>query len=121
MPSRSSASRTVSPTSDWSRWRPTCPSKKRGGSCVAARAARRQPMSEATARKWVETDLLDDAEAGELAVEFDDRPPEDLLSWAFERFGARIALCTSFQAEGMVLLDMAWRIDPKVRVFTIDT
>jgi len=66
-------------------------------------------------------DLLDDAEAGELAVEFDDKPPEALLAWAFERFGARIALCTSFQAEGMVLLDMAWRVEPKVRVFTIDT
>ncbi len=66
-------------------------------------------------------DLLDDAEAGELAVEFDDQPPEALLRWAFERFGERIALCTSFQAEGMVLLDMAWRIEPKVRVFTIDT
>jgi phosphoadenosine phosphosulfate reductase len=66
-------------------------------------------------------DLLDDAEAGELAVEFDDQPPEALLAWAFERYGARMALCTSFQAEGMVLLDMAWRIEPKVRVFTIDT
>ena len=66
-------------------------------------------------------DLLDDAEAGELAVEFDDQPPEALLGWALERFGARIALCTSFQAEGMVLLDMAWRIEPKVRVFTVDT
>ena len=78
-------------------------------------------MSEATAQKEFEPELLDDAEAGELAVEFDDRPPEDLLAWGFERFGSRIALCTSFQAEGMVLLDMAWRIDPKVRVFTIDT
>ena len=66
-------------------------------------------------------DLLDDAEAGELAVEFDDQPPEALLGWALERFGDRIALCTSFQAEGMVLLDMAWRLEPKVRVFTIDT
>lgn len=66
-------------------------------------------------------DLLDDAEAGELAVEFDDQPPEALLGWALERFGDRIAVCTGFQAEGMVLLDMAWRIEPKVRVFTIDT
>ncbi|HEU4587092.1 MAG TPA: phosphoadenylyl-sulfate reductase [Gemmatimonadales bacterium] len=66
-------------------------------------------------------DLLDDVEAGELAVEYDDQPPEAVLTWALERYGSRIALCTSFQAEGMVLLDMAWRIDPKVRVFTIDT
>ena len=66
-------------------------------------------------------ELLDDVEAGELAVEFDDQPPEAVLAWGLERFGSRIALCTSFQAEGMVLLDMAWKIDPAVRVFTIDT
>jgi phosphoadenosine phosphosulfate reductase len=66
-------------------------------------------------------ELLDDVEAGELAVEYDDQPPEAVLQWALERYGSRIALCTSFQAEGMVLLDMAWRIDPAVRVFTIDT
>jgi len=80
-------------------------------------------MSEAIARILPadEPELLDDVEAGELAVEFDDRPPQDLLAWGLDRFGGRIALCTSFQAEGMVLLDMAWRIDPKVRVFTLDT
>ena len=66
-------------------------------------------------------ELLDDVEAGELAVEYDDQPPEAVLRWALERYGSRIALCTSFQAEGMVLLDMAWRIDPMVRVFTLDT
>ena len=36
-------------------------------------------------------------------------------------FGQRSAVCTSFQAEGMVILDLAWRMDPHVRVFTIDT
>jgi len=66
-------------------------------------------------------ELLDDVEAGELAVEYDDQPPAAVLAWALERYGSRVALCTSFQAEGMVLLDMAWRIDPAVRVFTIDT
>jgi thioredoxin-dependent adenylylsulfate APS reductase len=66
-------------------------------------------------------ELLDDVEAGELAVEYDDQPPEAVLAWALERYRSRVALCTSFQAEGMVLLDMAWRIDPQVRVFTIDT
>jgi len=28
---------------------------------------------------------------------------------------------TSFQADGMAILDMAWRINPDVRVFTVDT
>lgn len=48
-------------------------------------------------------------------------PPQELLRVMFERFDTRIALCTSFQATGMVILDMAWRINPQVRVFTIDT
>lgn len=47
--------------------------------------------------------------------------PQDLLNNVFEHFGSRIALCTSFQATGMVILDMAWRLNPHIRVFTIDT
>jgi phosphoadenosine phosphosulfate reductase len=48
--------------------------------------------------------------------------PQAILEWALGAFpGGRIALCTSFQHEGMVLLDMAWRIDPAVSVFTIDS
>ncbi len=64
---------------------------------------------------------LDDCEAGEVAVQFDDQPPEALLAWAMERFGRRLAICSSLQAESLVVLDMAWRIDPGVRVFTVDT
>ena len=48
-------------------------------------------------------------------------PAEKLIAWAIEQWGPRMAVCTSFQAEGMVILDMARRIDPKVRVFTVDT
>jgi phosphoadenosine phosphosulfate reductase len=57
----------------------------------------------------------------DLPQMFASTPPEAVLAWAIERWGSRLALCTSFQAEGMVLLDMAWRINPKVRVFTVDT
>ncbi|MCI0530033.1 MAG: phosphoadenosine phosphosulfate reductase family protein, partial [Nitrospira sp.] len=64
---------------------------------------------------------LDDLEVGELAVQFDDQEPAEVLKWAFEQFHPRIALMTSFQADGMVLLDMAWRINPDVRVITLDT
>jgi adenylyl-sulfate kinase len=48
--------------------------------------------------------------------------PEAVLRWALATFPReRIALCTSFQVDGMALLDMAWRIDRRLRVFTIDT
>jgi phosphoadenosine phosphosulfate reductase len=56
-----------------------------------------------------EVDQLGDAEA------------QDALAWAVERFGQRFAVVTAFQVEGMVVLDMARRIDPRVRVVTIDT
>lgn len=65
--------------------------------------------------------LLDEWEAGELAVEYDDQEPQDVIAWALERFGSRVAICTALQIDGMAILDMAWRIDPKVRVFTVDT
>jgi len=65
--------------------------------------------------------ILDDYEAGELAVEYDDAEPQEVIAWTLDTFGRYAAVCTSFQADGMAILDMAWRIDPNVRVFTIDT
>jgi phosphoadenosine phosphosulfate reductase len=65
--------------------------------------------------------LMDELEAGEAAVELDDQEPQDVLGWAIEKFGRQLGICSSFQAEGCALIDMAWRIDPGVRVFTIDT
>lgn len=49
------------------------------------------------------------------------RSAEEILTWALGEFGARIAICASFQAESMVIIDLAARIDPGVQVFTLDT
>lgn len=65
--------------------------------------------------------VLDDHEAGELAVEYDDKEPQEVIAWALETFGRRVAISNSLDADPMAILDMAWRIDKKVRVFTIDT
>jgi phosphoadenosine phosphosulfate reductase len=48
-------------------------------------------------------------------------PAADLLAWAIHAYGRRFAVVTSFQAEGMVVLDLARRVDPRVRVLTLDT
>lgn len=53
--------------------------------------------------------------------QFDGQTAEAVLAWALERFHPRIALSNSLQTEDMVVLDIAWRIEPKVRVFTLDT
>jgi thioredoxin-dependent adenylylsulfate APS reductase len=45
-----------------------------------------------------------------------------ILGWAIETFHPRLVLSASFGApEGMVLLDMMQRLEPGVRVFTLDT
>jgi phosphoadenosine phosphosulfate reductase len=66
-------------------------------------------------------DLIDDLEAGELSIEFEGQGPQELLEWALERFTPRIALSTAFQVDGVALLDMAYDLDPAVKVFSVDT
>lgn len=53
--------------------------------------------------------------------DFGSEPAHEVLRAALERFHPRFALVTSFQAGGMVLLDLAVRILPEVRVVTVDT
>ena len=56
-----------------------------------------------------------------LALRAEPMSPEDVLRLALETFGRRIALSSSFGAEDMVLIDMLMKIDPKARIFTLDT
>ena len=47
---------------------------------------------------------------------------QEILSWGLKNFSPRIALSCSFGApEGMVVLDLMHRIDPRSRVFVLDT
>jgi len=48
-------------------------------------------------------------------------PAEELIKWAFENFGDRAAIGTSFQLTGTVIIDLASRQLKRFRVFTIDT
>lgn len=48
-------------------------------------------------------------------------PAQEVIAWALERFGSRIAISVAGGSEGLALVDMAVAIDPAVRVFTIDT
>jgi phosphoadenosine phosphosulfate reductase len=46
---------------------------------------------------------------------------DDTLRWALGTFGDRIGIASSFGAEDVVLIDMAVKINPAVRIFTLDT
>jgi len=63
---------------------------------------------------------LDELDAGELSIRFEGEEPQALLEWAIEEF-EDIAISAAFQADDVALIDMAYRLDPDVRVFTVDT
>jgi phosphoadenosine phosphosulfate reductase len=56
-----------------------------------------------------------------LAEEFEGAPPQAILRWALEEFGADVALATGFGTEGCILVDMVANIDPSARIFYLDT
>lgn len=65
--------------------------------------------------KFSEKDVKD------LNREFERSSPQDILAWASQNLGSSVALATSFQVQGMVLVDMFAKTDPEARIFTLDT
>jgi phosphoadenosine phosphosulfate reductase len=45
----------------------------------------------------------------------------DVLTWAFENFGDRVAISTAFGPSGVVLMHLASQIRPGVKAFFLDT
>src|SRR5215212_5434486 len=57
-----------------------------------------------------------------LADEFDSKTAQEVLRWALDTFGTKVALASSFGAEDVVIIDMLANIDKdRARVFTLDT
>jgi phosphoadenosine phosphosulfate reductase len=46
---------------------------------------------------------------------------DQVLHWAFATLRDRIAIASAFGVEGMAVIDMAWKINPQLRVFILDT
>ena len=65
--------------------------------------------------------MVSSQEVQNWSEKFEGQSAEALLAWALDRFHPRIALSNSLQIEDMVVLDIAWRVQPRVRVFTLDT
>jgi phosphoadenosine phosphosulfate reductase len=63
--------------------------------------------------------VIDNLEKTQALAETWDAP--EVLHWAFESFGSRVQMASGFGVEGMVLIDIASRINPDLKVFTIDT
>ena len=61
------------------------------------------------------------AELAEHSQRLETATPEEILSWAIERFGDKFTMATAFGPEGMTILEMLSGISPKSWVFNLDT
>jgi thioredoxin-dependent adenylylsulfate APS reductase len=55
------------------------------------------------------------------AERFEHSSATEILEWGLDRFHPRLAISAAGGVDGMAIIDMAWRINPEVRVFTLDT
>ena len=67
------------------------------------------------------TDEISREEIHELSERFESAPLEEILRWAWKRFGKRAAIGTSYQGAGLVMIDHAIRAGIPLPVFTLDT
>jgi 3'-phosphoadenosine 5'-phosphosulfate sulfotransferase (PAPS reductase)/FAD synthetase len=61
--------------------------------------------------------IMNEPQVEQAALALEGKAPQQVLAWALGRFGQHLGICSGLQADGCALIDMAWRIDPKVRVF----
>jgi len=49
------------------------------------------------------------------------KTPQEVLKWSLDNIHPKIAMASSFGAEDVVVIDMIMKINPKARIFTLDT
>src|SRR5437762_12944471 len=54
-------------------------------------------------------------------AKLDGQPPEAILRWAVDTFFPRLTMATAFGAEGCCIIHMLADIEPKVRIFNLET
>jgi phosphoadenosine phosphosulfate reductase len=67
------------------------------------------------------TENLTAAEVRGLDERFHQEPTEKILAWAWQRFGRRAAIGTSFQGAGLVMIHLARQSGLSFPIFTLDT
>ena len=60
-------------------------------------------------------------EVHDLAAQFETADVEDALAWAWDRFGPRASIGTSYQGAGLVMIHKAVQAGLPLPVFTLDT
>src|SRR5215469_8273426 len=53
--------------------------------------------------------------------QLNDQTPQQVLRWAVETFHPRLTMATAFGAEGCCIIHMLAEIEPRVRIFNLET
>src|SRR5437899_163329 len=65
--------------------------------------------------------VLTTEQISEACLQLEGATPQAILRWAVEQFHPRLTMATAFGAEGCCILHMLAEIQPRVRVFNLDT
>lgn len=66
-------------------------------------------------------DRAPDLDVEALSADFEHRCALDIIDWAAREFGSDLALSSSFGADSAVMLHLATRVRPDIKVITVDT
>ncbi len=64
---------------------------------------------------------LSHEEIAEACCRLDGRLPQEILRWAVQTFFPRLTMATAFGPEGNCIIHMLAEIEPRVRIFNLDT
>lgn len=65
--------------------------------------------------------LFSEEDLADWNVRYEGSPPQAILAWVFDRFGSNVTMAWGGGYEGMAMLDMVMRLNPSLRVFTLNT
>ena len=65
--------------------------------------------------------MLAEEELTEVNERLADATPSEILQWGVERYFPRLTMATAFGPEGCILIHLLAEIEPRVRVFNLDT
>src|SRR3954452_3147379 len=65
--------------------------------------------------------MLAEEELTEVNERLADATPTEILQWGVERYFPRLTMATAFGPEGCILIHLLAEVEPRVRVFNLDT
>lgn len=65
--------------------------------------------------------VLTPHEIADASERLQNESPQAILRWAVDRFASRLTMATAFGAEGCCIIHMLAQIEPRVRIFNLET